>query len=156
LERALAGLSAVDAEVSTGGAWSIANVVEHLDLTYTKNAAGLERRLAKGDAPSHSRSARQAAIRFLVVTMGYFPRGRKSPDQVVPQGLPFADVAAGLAGHLLELDKSLAEGERVFGATRPVLDHPVIGPFSIADWRRFHWVHTRHHVRQIADRRSKR
>lgn len=152
LERALAGLSPADAEVSTNGAWSIANILEHLDLTYTKSAAGLQRRLAKGDAPAHSRSARQAVARFVVVTMGYFPHGRKSPDQVVPQGRRFVDVAAGLAGHLLDLDKSLSESERVFGAARSVLDHPVIGPLSVADWRRFHWVHTRHHLKQIADR----
>ena len=73
LERALAGLSPADAEVSTNGAWSIANIVEHLDLTYTRNAAGLERRLVKGDAPARARSVRQAAIRFVIVTMGYFP-----------------------------------------------------------------------------------
>ncbi len=155
LERGLAGLSPADAEVSIDGAWSIANIIEHLDLTYAKNAAGLQRRLAKGDAPAHPRSVRQAAARFVVVTMGYFPHGRKSPDQVVPQGRPFTEVAAGLAGHLRELDRSLSEGERVFGATRAVLDHPVIGPFSVADWRRFHWVHTRHHLKQIADRSAK-
>jgi len=155
LERALANLSPADAEVSTGGVWSIANIVEHLDLTYAKNAAGLARRLIKADAPAHSRSVRQAAARFVVVTLGYFPPGRKSPDQVVPQGRPFTEVAAGLGGHLLDLDRSLSEGERVFGGTRAVLDHPIIGPLSVADWRRFHWVHTRHHLRQIVDRSAK-
>jgi hypothetical protein len=73
---------------------------------------------------------------------------------VVPQGRPFADVAAQLFEHLEQLDRCLSEGERVFGATRAVLDHPVIGPFSIADWRRFHWVHTRHHIKQIQVRTS--
>ena len=73
---------------------------------------------------------------------------------VVPQGRRFTEVAAQLDGHLDDLDRCLSEGERVFGATRAVLDHPVIGPFSVDDWRRFHWVHTRHHLKQIQVRRS--
>ena len=155
LRRALAGVSPADAEIAPDGQWSIANIIEHLDLTYTRNAAGLERRLGKGDAPERKRTLRQAAIRTLIVTIGYFPPRRMSPTMVVPQGLPFTEVAAQLDGHLEVLDRSLSEGERVFGATRAVLDHPVIGPFSIADWRRFHWVHTRHHLKQIQVRSSK-
>lgn len=154
LRKALSGLSPSDAERSHDGAWSIANIVEHLDLSYTRNAAGLERRIAKGDAPDRARTVRQHAIRFLIVTMGYFPSGRKAPTGVVPQGRSFAELAPAIDGHLVELDRWLSEGERVFGATRAVLDHPIIGPFSIDDWRRFHWIHTRHHVKQIAFRRS--
>jgi hypothetical protein len=154
LRRALEGVSPADAEIARNGQWSIANIIEHLDLTYTRNAAGLARRLSKGDAPERTRTLRQAAIRTLIVTMGYFPPGRTAPAMVVPQGRPFPDVAAGLDDHLDELDRCLSEGERAFGATRAVLDHPVIGPFSVADWRRFHWVHTRHHLRQIQARKS--
>jgi hypothetical protein len=29
------------------------------------------------------------------------------------------------------------------------LDHPILGPFSIAQWRKFHLVHGLHHVKQI-------
>jgi hypothetical protein len=155
LRRALAGVSPVDAEIAPHGQWSIANIIEHLDLTYTRNAAGLERRLGKGDAPERRRTLRQSAIRTLIVTLGYFPPGRTAPTMVVPQGRPFTDVASQLDDHLEELDRCLSEGERVFGATRAVLDHPVIGPFSVADWRRFHWVHTRHHLKQIQARSSK-
>ena len=154
LRRVLARVSPADAEIVRDGRWSIANIIEHLDLTYTRNAAGLERRLSKGDAPERKRTLRQAAIRLVIVTFGYFPSGRPAPTMVVPQGRPFSEVVAGLDGHLDELDRCLAQGERVFGATRAVLDHPVIGPFSVADWRRFHWVHTRHHIKQIQVRSS--
>jgi hypothetical protein len=155
LRRAVAGLSSADSEISPGGVWSIANIIEHLDLTYTRNATALERRLAKGNAPERKRTLRQSAIRTLIVTIGYFPPGRTAPDMVVPQGKRFTEVAVQLDAHLDQLDRCLAEGERVFGARRPVLDHPVIGPFSISDWRRFHWVHTRHHLKQIQVRRAK-
>ena len=154
LRRALEGVSPAEADTAHGGAWSIANIVEHLDLTYTRNAAGLERRLRKGDSPERKRTLRQSAIRTLIITLGYFPPGRDAPEMVVPQGRPFSEVLAGLEGHLEELDRCLAKGERAFGATRAVLDHPIIGPFSVNDWRRFHWVHTRHHLKQIQARRS--
>jgi len=156
LRRALAGVSPADAEIATNGQWSIANIIEHLDLTYTRNATGVERRLGKGDAPERKRTIRQSAIRTLIVTLGYFPPGRTAPAMVLPQGRPFAETASELDGHLEALDRCLSEGERIFGATRTVLDHPVIGPFSIADWRRFHWVHTRHHLKQIQVRSLKR
>lgn len=154
LRHGLSGVSPSEADAAHGSSWSIANIVEHLDLTYTRNAAGLERRLRKGDSPERKRTLRQAAIRTLIITIGYFPPGRSAPEMVVPQGRPFIEVVAALDGHLDELDRRLAEGERVFGATRAVLDHPIIGPFSVDDWRRFHWVHTRHHLKQIEARRS--
>ena len=154
LRRALDGVSPATAEASHGGRWSIANIVEHLDLTYTRNNAGLERRLRKGDSPERKRTVRQAAIRALIITIGYFPPGRSAPDMVLPQGRAFSDVVTGLESHLMELDRSLAAAERLFGASRAVLDHPIIGPFSVDDWRRFHWVHTRHHLKQIQARRS--
>jgi hypothetical protein len=30
-----------------------------------------------------------------------------------------------------------------------VLDHPLLGPFSIWQWRKFHLVHGLHHGKQI-------
>lgn len=149
LKEALAGVPAAEADRSRGDKWSVAQVVEHLDLTYTKNAAGLVRRLEKGLAPRRPRTRWQIVARFVVVTLGHFPTGRRAPETVMPTGRLFADVTPGLERHLIELDETLSAAERAFGAGVPVLDHPVIGPFSVSDWRRFHWVHTRHHMRQV-------
>ena len=38
------------------------------------------------------------------------------------------------------------------GTRTKVLKHPVIGPLSVDQWRKFHWIHTRHHARQILER----
>ncbi len=153
LASAVAGLGAAEAERPVEGRWSVVNILEHLDLTFSRNAAALERRIAKGREDRRPRTFRQAYMRFVVVTLGYFPEGRTAPAMVVPQGRPYAGLAADLEAHLAALDRIMAEGERVLGATGAVLDHPVIGPFSINDWRRFHLVHTRHHIRQIRARR---
>ena len=153
LRQVIDGLPADEADVSHDGKWSIARTLEHLDLTYTRSAAGLERRIHKGALPQRPRTLRQRAARWLIVGLGYFPPGRQAPESVVPQGRPYSEVAAGLEAHLVELDRRLSDAERAFGAQQTILDHPIIGPFSVADWRRFHWVHTRHHLRQLRARR---
>ena len=152
LKTVLATVSAADAHQSEGGKWSVAQVLEHLDLTYTKSAAGLVRRIQKGPMPARSRTMWQIFARFVVVRLGHFPTGRRAPESVLPQGRPFSEIAPVLERHLVELDERLSEAERLFGDKVPILDHPIIGPFSVSDWRRFHLVHTRHHVKQLATR----
>jgi hypothetical protein len=52
--------------------------------------------------------------------------------------------------NLAAMDQGLAECEQRFGAQVKIADHVVLGPLTIPQWRRFHWVHTRHHMKQIA------
>lgn len=145
-------LTVADAEAATDGKWSIAGILEHLDLAYTMNAAGLVRRLEKGTPQAGHANLKQRLARLVIVKAGYFPTGRKAPDAVVPTGRRFAELSAVIGPHLMVLDQQLLEAARVFGARRAVLNHPILGPFSVNDWRRFHWIHTRHHLRQIRDR----
>jgi hypothetical protein len=39
-----------------------------------------------------------------------------------------------------------------FGSATKILDHPILGPLTAEQWRKFHWVHGRHHARQIRER----
>ena len=143
-------MSAADAERErTDGRWSVAGILEHLDLTYTRNTQGLERRLQKGAPKADRATMRQRVSRVILTRVGYFPTGITSPEAVRPQGRSFLDLSIVIEPHLLLLDQRLKEAARAFGARTPVLNHPVLGPFSVNDWRRFHWVHTRHHVAQI-------
>ena len=149
LRRTLSGLSPEDAERVLDGKWSIAAIVEHLDLTYSQNVLGLERRLQKGVPAERTQTLRQRVNRFIVTRVGYFPAGRTSPEAVRPRGRRFVELSIVIDPHLLVLDQRLKDVARAFGPRTPVLNHPIMGPFSVNDWRRFHWVHTRHHLRQI-------
>ena len=140
------------ADAPVPGKWSIAAILEHLDLTYSINGASVMRRAAKGPGAARSRSFQQWLAQTIVVTAGYFPGGRKSPEMVLPRGRPYEEVAPLMDAHLTELDGQLREAAGVLGERSRVLDHPRLGPLSIDDWRRFHFVHTRHHVRQIEER----
>jgi hypothetical protein len=52
------------------------------------------------------------------------------------------------------MDKIIAQCEELFGPRQKVLDHPVMGPLTASQWRKFHWIHGRHHIAQIVERRT--
>lgn len=152
---AIRDLAPDQADTAAGGKWSVAGIVEHLTLSYSKSATGMQRRREKGPGTAvRSRTLGQRLQQFVVVTLGYFPPGRESPATVVPTGQPYRDLLANLDRVFGELDASLTATSSALGGSRAVLDHPVLGPFSVNQWRRFHLVHTRHHAKQIRTRRQ--
>jgi hypothetical protein len=154
---AIQDLTPERAETAVDGKWSIAGILEHLHLSYSRSAAAIERRREKGaGAPVRARTLKQQLQQFVVVTLGYLPTGREAPKMTVPSGRSYGDVLADLERAFSELDESLAAAANTFGGSRPVLDHPLLGPFSVDQWRKFHLVHTRHHVKQIHVRRAQR
>jgi hypothetical protein len=52
------------------------------------------------------------------------------------------------------MDKAIAECESRYGKATRLLDHPVLGPLTAHQWRRFHVVHGKHHVKQIENLRN--
>jgi hypothetical protein len=141
------------ADQAHDGKWSVAGILEHLHLSYARSAAALERKCAKGlDTPVRARTLKQHFRQFVVVTMGYLPSGREAPRQTVPTGRPYRELLADLDRVFSDLDASLTTAGKTLGESQPVLDHPLLGPFSVTQWRKFHLVHTRHHAKQIRTR----
>lgn len=155
IDAATSGLDDGRAAVRVNGQWSIAEIVEHLDRTYTGTTRGFERCLEAG-APRVTAATPKTRVRKLVVvTLGFFPTGIEAPRHVVPSGeLTLSALVERVGAHLDALDKAAARAAERWGAA-PVLDHPLLGPFTVADWMRFHQVHTRHHQKQMADRRGR-
>ncbi len=50
---------------------------------------------------------------------------------------------------IAEMDDMIARCEEKFGLSRKLLDHPILGPLTGEEWRKFHLVHGLHHVKQI-------
>ena len=146
----LAGAERVDK--GPDGKWTSAQVLEHLFLTYRGTNAGIAKCLEKG-APLGTRVTLYHRVSsLLVVNAGYFPRGRKSPERAVPKGLPVDEVRREILKEIERMDAGFAECERKFGKRARILDHPVLGPFNVGQWRKFHWLHGRHHAKQIRER----
>jgi hypothetical protein len=144
------------------GKWAAAEHVEHLSLTFS-GTARMFRKLTASGYPTVVGQQRQLAnplgIRqatpkewlstFMVVEMGHMPGGLKSPDFAVPKGLFGGAALAAFREHIHSMDEALRDAEFKFGTSGPVALHIVLGPLTINQWRRFHFVHTRHHMRQV-------
>ena len=129
------------------GRWSAAEVLEHLYLTYTGTIKGFERVAAGQRFPSKP-TWRDHARRWLVVVLGHMPAGREAPANTRPRGLAPENLVAEIKAKIAEMDEVIASCERSLGSGR-LLDHPILGPLTAAQWRKFHLVHGLHHVEQI-------
>jgi len=68
---------------------------------------------------------------------------------VAPQGMAPETVLETLRLHLAAADDALSRCEARFGAGVKIANHPFLGPLTARQWRTFHWVHARHHMKQI-------
>jgi hypothetical protein len=156
-------LAIVEAATRGGGAecatrrspnqWSVAEVVEHLQRAYLGTAKGFERCLDK-DAPiAAGQTLQQRVLSFALLNLGFFPGGRQAPKHVIPSGeLDLGAVLEATRRDLERLDAAALKTRARFGGAK-VVDHPILGAFSVDQWLRFHLVHTRHHEKQIRARR---
>lgn len=155
LEDATAGASAVGMTQAPAGKWSAAQILEHLFLTYKHTNRGMEKCLEQG-IPSATRATLKDRIATLmVVNLGHIPAGRNAPERAVPRGMPAKEVQEALTSEFKRMVSGFDDCERRFGARTKIMDHPFLGPLTAEQWRKFHWVHGRHHARQIRERIGK-
>jgi hypothetical protein len=158
LSEAIAGMSAEELNWHPPGNWSAAEVLEHLYLTYTGTIKGFTRVLEAGKPLATSVTLRQRSRIFVVVALGYMPGGRKAPPTTQPRGLPSATVQAEIGAKIAEMDEIIGECSTRLAAgkmqSQAILDHPILGPLTASQWRKFHFVHGMHHVKQIRQLRD--
>jgi Protein of unknown function (DUF1569) len=131
------------------GKWCAAEVLEHLFLTYTGTVKGCERCLQAGEPLGSRPTLKQRCSTLAVTGFGYFPRGRQSPERARPKGMEPEKVLAEIGPQIARMDELIAQCESQYGSRIKMMDHPVLGPLTARQWRKFHWLHGRHHVKQI-------
>ena len=149
IDDAVRGLSLEQLAWHREGQWSAAAILEHLSLTYSGTAKGLQRGLDSGRPGITPPSAAQRVARFVVTGLRYMPTGRKAPAMVVPKGAPPETVLADVRRNLAAADDAISRCEARFGAGAKIANHPILGPLTARQWRSFHLIHARHHMRQI-------
>jgi hypothetical protein len=149
IESAVRGFSPEQLTKSMSGKWSAAEILEHLYLTYTGTIRGFARVLEAGKPLATKSTIRKRVATMVVFGLGRLPSGRESPPMARPKGLPAEKVIAEIGGKIAELDDIMAQCAEKFGKTVPLLDHPLLGPFSAPQWGKFHLVHGMHHMKQI-------
>jgi hypothetical protein len=155
--EALNGLSAAGAEAHPGGdpeCWCAREVIEHLILTYRSTADVLEERLQKG-RPTMAPVLEEHRARWrATIGAGRVSEGGKAPERVRPGQLHLgklcgAELAQQFTSELARVDGLIGECAEKFGS-QPMASHFAFGPLSAEQWREFHLVHARHHLRQLS------
>jgi hypothetical protein len=158
LQQAIAlateGMTAEELLRHPEGKWSASEVIEHLYLTYTGTVKGFTRCLEAGKPLGGKPTPRQKFQTLVVAQLGYFPRGRQAPGRTRPRGMAPEKLLTEVASQIARMDELIAKCEAQYGKRIKVLDHPVLGPLTTGQWRKFHWVHGRHHMKQIQQRRE--
>ena len=149
LASAIRGMTLEQLTRHPEGKWSTSEILEHLNLSYIGTIKSMQRCLDSGAPSASSDRGRMRWGRLILIRAGYFPRGRKSPERVLPRGVPPQQVVAEILDNVVRMDGVIQECETRFGATKPLTDHPVLGPLTAREWRKFHLVHAKHHAKQI-------
>jgi len=137
------------------GKWSVAEILEHLYLTYTGTIKGFERCLEAGKPLARVPTWKDHCRTFVVVGLGHLPEGRKAPKNATPRGLPAEQVLAQVPEKIRAMDTVIAQAEQKYGKQIKLLDHPILGPLRAREWRKFHWIHGQHHLGQISNLRGR-
>jgi len=151
VEHAAAGLPDDALRRRPRGHWSPADILEHLSLTYSGTCVAMRRAVERGRPIGHRPTLKQRAAAAVVVGLGYFPRAT-APAATLPRGMAPADALLAVRNGIAAMDLAIDECERAYGSRARVADHPLLGGFTIGQWRRFHLQHARHHARQIRKR----
>lgn len=149
LANAIAGMSRDDFARHPPGKWSSAEILDHLNLTYLGTIKNCERCLANGNAGSGADRKSKRWQRLYVVGLGLLPSGRKSPERVLPRGTPVEELTTAIFKNIDRMDQVIADCNTRFGQGNVIADHPIIGPLTASEWCKFHFVHGKHHARQI-------
>lgn len=157
IDQSLAGLSAsqlLQRPPNSPDHWNIYQIVQHLLLTYSSTSVSIQGRLEKGTPTRSATTLQQYIARFIVLQLGLMPGRREAPSLVTPSDTPpdvaidGNDLASAVAAGLAAMDEVLNRAQSQFGSI-PCLTHFAFGPLNIPQWRRFHLIHGRHHIRQI-------
>jgi hypothetical protein len=154
IEKAIDGMSAEEMARHPEGKWCTAEILEHLALAFASTAKVMQKCLECGQASATRPKLRDRFVSGVVTRLGYIPEGRKAPKHVVPKGIQAQEAQRLVFENLKLMDHAMQRCEEQFGEKVKIADHPILGPLNLRDWRKFHWVHTRHHMKQIARLRN--
>lgn len=155
IDKATDGMTAEELTWHPEGKWCSAEILEHLALAFGGTAKFLGKVAADGKSAASKLTFKQR-VGIAVVTGGEFiPGGRKAPAGVTPKGsVPPDQVLPTIRKNLADMDEAINACEGKLGTKIRIANHPVLGPLTVAQWRKFHMVHTRHHMKQIVALRA--
>jgi len=149
LETAVEGMTGKQMNWHPAEKWCAAEILEHLYLTYTGTIKGFEKVMAAGKPLATRASVKHRLRSAVVLGFSHLPSGREAPANTRPKGLVVENVSREIGEKIAAMDAIMARCEASFGRGAKLLDHPILGPLTGAQWRKFHLVHGRHHRKQL-------
>jgi len=67
--------------------------------------------------------------------------GAEAPSVSRPRGVPGEQVRAGIIPAIQKMDEVIGRCEAAVGSDVKILDHPILGPLTVMQWRKLHLVH---------------
>ncbi len=150
-ERLTREMSKADWHHAPPGKWSCAQIFEHLLLSYAATTEGTLQAMESGKPLGGRPTLRDRIRTFYVAGLGLLPSGRTAPQLVTPKDGGLESLRQ-FNNALVAMDAMLTDAEKRFGSRVKLLDHPILGPLTAKEWRRFHRTHGRHHLKQVAGR----
>jgi hypothetical protein len=154
-ERVTSEMSKADWHHAPPGKWSCAQIFEHLLLSYAATTNGTRKAMETGKPLGGRPTLRDRISTFYVAGLGLLPSGRTAPKHTQPKEGGGLESLRQFNDALVAMDATLTDAEKRFGGQVRLLDHPILGPLTATQWRRFHRTHARHHLKQIAARVKK-
>jgi Protein of unknown function (DUF1569) len=151
-ERLTGEMSQADWHHAPPGKWSCGQIFEHLLLSYTATTKGTLNAMQIGKPLGGKPTLRDRISAFYVAGLGFLPSGRVASKQTTPTNGAGLESLRPFNDALVAMDATLTDAEKRFGVKVKLLDHPVLGPLTAKEWRRFHRTHARHHLKQLAGR----
>ncbi|HSY02197.1 MAG TPA: DinB family protein [Acidobacteriaceae bacterium] len=133
--------------------WSAQDLIQHLVLVCRSTSRLLETRLQRGK-PAHGHGSMvQRLLQVVVLVFGHMPHGAPAPPFARPGQLHWPamngdELLEILRQEMDQMDQLLDSCRKRFGIQRAAT-HFLLGPMRVDQWRRFHAVHTRHHLEQM-------
>lgn len=156
IDSATAGMDDRQLLFHPEGKWSAAEILEHLSLAFEHTVKGMNRCLEAGKNLGDEPTMMQRLIHVVVLDLKRFPHGRQAPSMVVPKGQSGGlEALARIRAGLIAMDQKLQECREKLGTSGRLANHPVLGPLSNDQWCTFHYVHTKHHMKQVRALREK-
>jgi hypothetical protein len=149
LAKAIDGMTAEDLARHPEGKWSSAEILDHLNQTYRGTVKNFEHCLATGKSGANIDRNVKRWQRRVVMWLGYIPSGLKSPERALPRGTPIGQLTTEIFENIARMENLIVTCDAQYGRGKSIAEHPILGPLTATEWRKFHCVHGTHHARQI-------
>jgi hypothetical protein len=145
------GLPADEWHRAPPGKWTIAQIVQHLAISIDVVAKLFAERAEKKGMRRRAKP-HETVMRHLVLGAGRIPGLPRVSDLARPEDEPDRDLTTAQFRMGIEEFSRFSENWPEERREAVFVRHPLLGDLNLAEWVRFHYLHCRHHAREIRDR----